>query len=309
MVKTDSGVRRWRLFWSKDAILGILMVSPLMLWLAGTMLYPLLSAVQMSFFDVGIIGTGGHFVGLTNYIYILSSTGFWNSLWRSVEWSLANGILQMGTALITALILNQTFRGQGFARIWIILSWIVPTVVTVIIWSWLLGTSGGIVNYLLVALGIIPSPIGFFGTKSMAFISVTVINSWRMFPLMGIMLLAGLQGIPGELYEAAKVDGASSWQRLIYITIPGLRSVLFVLALISTLWSVNLFDVIWLMTGGGPSNATATLPIYIYETAFNAYRLSRASAASFLFGLFLLGFVVLYFRSLSAGSEEENQNA
>jgi len=286
-----------------DSLLGILLVAPLLLWLTGTILYPLLSAIQTSFQDVGIIGTGGKFVGLDNYRFILTSPDFWSALGRSGLWVLGNAVAQTLAAFIAALILMQHFKGQGIARIWIILSWIVPTVVVVIIWRWLLGTSGGIANYLLVSLGIIPSPIGFFSTARSAFISVIMINSWRWFPLMAVILLAAMQGIPGELYEAAAVDGASSWRRFTNITLPALQPVLFVLGLVGTLWSINVFDIIWLATGGGPSSATKTLPVYIYDMAFKGYRLSRASAASVIMGILLLLFVYLFNRFMAPPAE------
>lgn len=304
-VRIQRSLRALRLAWSNQTLLGILFVAPLMLWLAGAILYPLLSAIRISFLDVGIIGTGGEFVGLENYQDVLASDKFWSALGRSLVWVLANAVLQTVAAFLTALILRQRFRGQGLARVWVILSWIVPTVVVVIIWRWMLGTSGGIVNYALVALGIVEQPVGFFSSGSGAFASVTFINSWRWFPLMAVILLAGMQGIPEELYEAAAVDGASAWQRFRHITLPGLQPVLFVLGLVGTLWSVNVFDIIWLLTRGGPSSATTTLPVFIYDTAFNRYRLSRSAAASVVMGLLLLAFAALFIRFLSPPTEEE----
>jgi len=288
-----------------DTLLGYLLVAPLLLWLAGTILYPLLSAVRLSFLDVGIIGTGGQFVGLENYSKTLGSDNFWEAFGRSLVWVVANAALQTLAAFATALILKQRFRGQGLARVWVITSWIVPTVVVVIIWRWILGTSGGIVNYLLVALGITPGPIGFFGTGPSAQASVIFINSWRWFPLMAVILLAGMQGIPEELYEAAAADGASAWQRFRHITLPGLQAVLFVMGLVGVLWSINVFDIIWLLTRGGPSSATTTLPVLIYDTAFFKYKLSRSAAASVVLGLVLLTFAMLYTRFMSPRSDEE----
>lgn len=279
-----------------DSLLGLLLVAPLVIWLTATILYPLISAIQISFLDTGIIGTGGKFIGLENYRFILTSPEFWSALGRSLIWVVANAVIQTVAAFIAALILMQRFPGRRVARIWIILSWIVPTVVVVIIWRWLLGTSGGIVNYLLVSAGFLPSPIGFFSTARAAFVSVVIINSWRWFPLMTVILLAAMQGISPELYEAAAVDGASSWKRLTNITLPALQPVLFVLGLVGTLWSISVFDIIWLATGGGPSSATETLPVYIYDMAFKGYRLSRAAAASVLMGVLLLIFVFLFNR-------------
>jgi multiple sugar transport system permease protein len=294
--------RRW---FSRDALLGYVMIAPLTLWLGATILYPLGSAIYLSFLNVRVIGTGGEFIGLDNYSFVLSRPDFWESLGRSVVWVIANALLQTILAFAAALILNQRFRGRSFARIWVILSWIVPTVVVVIIWRWMLGTSGGIVNYLLVASGITPEPIGFFSSRELSQVMVILVNSWRWFPLMALLILAGIQGIPRELYEAAAVDGANGWQRFWNITMPGLQQVLFVLGLVGTLWSVNVFDVIWLLTGGGPSEATTTLPVYIYEMGFKEFRLSRAAASSVLMGIILLVFAVAFIRFASPRAEDE----
>ncbi len=300
-------VKTMRTGWNSQALLGYLLVAPLLLWLAGTILYPLMAAINLSFQNVGIIGTGGQYIGLENYSKVLGSGKFWDAFKRSLVWVIGNGLFQTVAAFATALILKQRFSGRGIARVWVILSWIVPTVVVVIIWRWMLGTSGGIVNYLLVALGITPEPVAFFGSPNTAMISVMLINSWRWFPLMAVILLASMQNIPQELYEAAAVDGASPFQRFLNVTLPGLQPVLFVMGLVGTLWSFNVFDVIWLLTGGGPSSGTTTLPVYIYEMAFKKYRLSRAAAASVLVGLFLLLFAVLFIRFMAPKGEEEGE--
>jgi multiple sugar transport system permease protein len=281
-----------------------LFVAPLMIWLAAAILYPLLAAVWLSLQNIKIIGTPGEFVGLENYARLLRSDDFWFALGRSVVWVVGNAVVQTLAAFAAALLLNQRFRGQGFARIWIILSWIVPAVVVVIIWRWLLSSSG-VVNFLLLSLGLVQEPVGFFGTRDAALRSVILINSWRWFPFMTVTLLAGLQSIPRELYEAAAVDGATARQRFFSITLPLLQPVLFVLGLVGTLLSFNVFDVIWLLTGGGPSGATTTLPVLIYETAFTKYRLSQAAAISVVSGLILVVFATLFIRFMAPKHEED----
>jgi multiple sugar transport system permease protein len=279
-----------------ESILGILLILPLVLWMIFAIVIPLISAIKLSFQDVGMIGSKGNLIGFENYRHVLTDPNFWKSFGRSLIWVISNAVIQTVVAFISAVILMQKFHLRSLARVWIILSWIVPTVVVIIIWRWMLGTSGGIVNYLLVSLGVLSTPVGFFSTANSAFISIVLINSWRWFPLMTVILLAGMEGIPQELYEAASIDGATGWQQFLRITFPMLRPVLYVLGLIGTLWSINVFDIIWLATGGGPSNATMTLPVYIYNMAFKGYRLSRASAASIIMGIILLVFVIVYDR-------------
>lgn len=303
--RTQSQPRR-RFPIERRVIVGYLFVLPLLLWLAATILYPLIAAVRLSVQDVGVIGTGGEFVGLANYRTILESSRFWDATARSLSWVIGNALAQIFLAFMAALVLKQQFPGVKVARTWIILSWIVPTVVVVVIWRWLLNaSSGGIVNYLLVSSGLLEDPIGFFSTGNRAFVSVILINSWRWFPFLAVIILAGLQSIPDELYDAAAVDGASTIQQFWNITFPGLQPVLFVLGLVGTLLSFNVFDIIWLMTAGGPSSATMTLPVYIYETAFSQFRLSRAAAMSVIASAFLLTFAVLFTRFAAPNLDEE----
>ena len=196
----------------RQVVTGYLYVLPLLLWLAGTILYPLFSTFYLSVLDIKIIGSGGKFVGFDNYLRVLRLSRFWAASWRSLIWVLGNAILQTLLAFVTALILQQKFTGRNFARIWVILPWIVPTVVVVVIWRWLLTASGGIINYLLLSLRLVARPVGFFSTGGRAFTSVISINSWRWFPFVTVILLAALVRIPRELYDAAGVDGASRWQ-------------------------------------------------------------------------------------------------
>ncbi len=290
---------------SRRTLVGYLYVAPLLVWLALTIAYPLLSTVILSLQDIRIIGTEGSFVGVDQYRTILTSDAFWSSTGRSVIWVLGNGLAQTLAAFIAALLLREAFPGVRIARVWIILSWIVPTVVVVIIWRWMLSASGGIVNYALVSFGVVERPIGFFSTGTSAFASVILINAWRMFPFMTVIMLAGLMRIPEELYESAAVDGANAWQKFRHITLPGLQPVLFVIGLLGTLMSFNTFDVIWLLTGGGPAGSTTTLPVLIYDTAFKQYRLSRAAAMSVVTGILLLVFALTFIRLMSPRTEEQ----
>jgi len=297
--------KRQRFLLTRQTLIGYLFVLPILLWLALTILYPLLSAISLSFQDVKIIGTGGDFVGFENYINLLNSSRFWEATWQSLVWVVGNAVLQTILAFMTALALKQKFFGTGMARTWVILSWIVPTVVVVVIWRWLLNASGGIINYGLESFNIIEDPIGFFSTSSSAMTSVIFINSWRWFPFLAVIILAGLQSIPDELYDAASVDGASTIQQFWNITLPGLQPILFVLGLVGTLLSFNVFDIIWLLTGGGPSTATTTLPVHIYDTAFRQFELSEAAAMSVVSSLFLLTFAVLFIRFAAPRIDED----
>jgi multiple sugar transport system permease protein len=284
--------------------LAFVLLVPALALLGATLAWPLASAVVLSLQNVRVVGATGEWVGLANYERVLSDPAFWRAVRLSLLWVLANAVVQTVLALGAALVLNQRFPGMRIARSWIILTWIVPTVVVVMIWRWLFSTSGGMINPLLILGGVIDRPVGFFATPEMAFATLVFINSWRWFPFIALMLLAGLTRIPQDLLEAARVDGAGAWKRFTRITWPLLAPTLTVLLVIGTLLSFNVFDIIWLLTSGGPAGGTRTLPVLIYETAFRSYRISEAAAIAVLATILLMGFAVLATRSLALSGEQ-----
>lgn len=289
---------------SRQGPLAALFVAPALILLAVVLAWPLVSGLILSFRDVRIVGSTGPFVGLDNYREVLGDATFWRSAGLSLAWVAGNAVLQLALALTAALILHQRFPGVRIARTWIVLSWIVPTVVVVMIWRWLFSTSGGVVNPALQGLGLTDGPVGFFSTPWTAFMTLVFINSWRWFPFIALMILAGLTRIPGDIIEAARVDGAGPWKRFTRITWPLLAPTLAVLLVIGTLLSFNVFDVIWLMTSGGPAGGTRTLPVLIYETAFRSYRISEAATTAVLTTVLLMAFAVFATRRLALSGEE-----
>ncbi|MCR9122361.1 MAG: sugar ABC transporter permease [Phyllobacteriaceae bacterium] len=289
---------------ARNPILALAFVAPALLFLAAILAWPLVSAFLLSLQNVRGVGTSGQWVGFENYRFILTNGAFWDSAGLSLAWVLANAVLQTLLALAAALILHQKFPGVRVARTWIILTWIVPTVVVVMIWRWLFSTSGGMINPLMMQAGITDRPIGFFATPESAFATLVFINSWRWFPFIALMMLAGLTRIPSELYEAARIDGAGPVRRFTRITWPLLAPTLTVLLIIGTLLSFNVFDIIWLMTQGGPAGGTRTLPVLIYETAFRSYRMSEAATIAVLSTLLLMTFAIVATRSLARSGDE-----
>jgi multiple sugar transport system permease protein len=283
---------------------ALLLIAPALALLAAVLAWPLVSGILLSFRDVRIVGSQGPWVGLDNYGKVLTDPAFWRASWLSFVWVAANALLQTALALAAALILHQKFPGVRIARTWIVLSWIVPTVVVVMIWRWLFSTSGGVVNPALMGLGVTERPVGFFASPWTAFATLVFINSWRWFPFIALMILAGLTRIPADLHEAARVDGAGPWKRFTRITWPLLAPTLTVLLVIGTLLSFNVFDVIWLMTSGGPAGGTRTLPVLIYETAFRGYRISEAATIAVLATVLLMSFAVFATRRLALSGDE-----
>ena len=283
---------------------GWFFVLPLIIWLSLSILFPLYIAVDLSFYNVKIIGTEGKFFGINNYLKILNSKKFWSSFNNSLIWVLGNAIAQTFFAFLIALTLNKKFIFKKIATNWIILSFIIPTVVIVVIWKLMLSSSSGIVNAILIDLNFIDQPIGFFSSRTSAFISLVLINSWRWSPFLALIILSGLKSINREIYDASKIDGTNFFTEFWYITFPNLKHVLFVLGLVGTLLSFNVFDIIWLITKGGPSGATTTLPLLIYETAFTKFRLSQAAALSVITSIILLSFSILFIKFMSEKKDD-----
>lgn len=279
---------------SRDSRFGLLLILPAIVFVALVVLVPMASVVVISFSNQMTVTDKFTFAGLSQYQTLLSNPDFLASVGRSVGWVVANAALQTVLALGVALLLNRPFPGQGFVRSWIILPWIVPAAVIAILWKWILNATIGSVNTLLMGVGVIHAPIVFLSGTALAFPTLVCLNSWRLFPFMALVVLAGLQGIPPEEYEAARVDGASRWSVFRAITWPHLGPTLTVLGLVGTLWAANLFDLIWLLTRGGPIQATTTAPIFIYEQAFNSFDIASAAAASVIFLLVLAAFAAVF---------------
>ncbi len=283
----------------KNNLEGWIFVSPLIIWISLIIIIPIYIAFELSLFNVKIIGTSGKFIGLDNYYKLITKSKFLNASINSIYWVVGNAICQTFFAFTIALTINYKFPGKKIMANWIILSFIIPTVVVVVIWKLMLSSSSGIINSVLIDLKILDEATGFFSTPKKAFFSLVLINSWRWSPFLALIILSGLNSINREMYDASKVDGANFIQQFLFITFPNLKSVLFVLGLVGTLLSFNIFDIIWLITKGGPSSATTTLPLLIYETAFTKFRISHAATLSILSSFFLLLFSIIFIKSMA----------
>lgn len=306
-----SGVFERRGFYLSEEAFSFTLMLPLLIWIVLTMVYPIFYGLQLSLTDTRLIGIEGDFIGLGNFKRMLQDPVFRLSLQKSITWTLGNALLQSVLGLSAGLLLERTVIARRAMRVWILLPWIVPTVAIAILWRWLLSATYGIINYILLELGLVEVGIAFLGSPDSALATSIFINSWRWFPFLSIIVLAGLLSIPPEEYEAARIDGAGFWQELRFITLPYLSPTLVILGLIGTLWSFNMFDVLWLLTQGGPAGGTRTLAVLVYELAFRHHFLGRAAAVGVIMMLVLLMVLVLYFRvnrsavALFAPVEEE----
>jgi len=276
-----------------DAGIGYLFVLPLVVLVLLLIAYPLGSAVYLSLTEK-YVGYPPRFVGLKNYVELTGDPVFRKVVWNSAVFTVASVTVKLVIGLLMALSLHKALFARRLVRGILLLPWVVPTVITALAWHWMFDALRGFINVSLETLGLIGEPIAWLGQPATAMMAVVVVNIWRGFPFFGVSLLAGLQAIPADLYEAAAVDGASATQRFRHVTLPGLRPVIFVTTLISTIFTLNDFNIVYVMTRGGPGIATHILATYTYEVGFQALRWGRAVAVSmYLMPLVVVMIVVL----------------
>ena len=282
-----------------------LLILPSVILMSVIILVPLVRGILMSFNEVDIINQGKmQFVGLKNYITLLDDPVFSTALRNTMVWTLGVVFFQYVIGLSVALLLNEPIPLRGMFRGLVLVPWVVPSVVAALAWRWIYVPDYGILNHLLRLLYIIQDPLQWLSDSKLAMIAVIVVGVWKGIPFMAVVLLAGLQSIPKELYDAAEVDGASIIQRFRYVTIPNLRYLSTIVILLSIIWTFNSFDLVYVMTKGGPSNATHLLSTYAYLTAFTFIDFGYAAALSVVMLLVLLVFAMIFSRLLKRGSEQ-----
>lgn len=275
---------------------GIILIAPSVLLICSLLVYPVLYGVWLSLFKKHSFFPEQRFVGVANYIYLMKNSEFWMSVWYGAVYSVSTIVLQIVVGVIAALIVNEAFKGRNFVRGIILFPYVIPTVVAIILWKWLLNDQFGLVNYLLLAVGIIENPISWMGMEHIM-TSLILISVWEFFPFVVLSVLARMQTIPPVLYQAAKVDGAGPFRRFIHVTLPQLRNVLFVVILLRSIWMFTKFDTVWLLTqGGGAEKYIRTLPVYAYMRTFMYYQAGLGSALAVIMFIILIVSTTIYFK-------------
>jgi ABC-type sugar transport system permease subunit len=281
----------------EERILGYLFIVPIFFLIGSLLLFPAAWAIWFSFTDK-VVGQAAHFVGFKNYIYILNWPDFARTISNTVILAVVGVLGKMIVGMTMALALNENFAGRNIMRGVLFLPWIVPSFVAGFIWRWLYDDLSGLFNWVLLNLNLISTPINFLGDPRLAMMAVLSVVIWKGFPFFGISYLAGLQAISPELYEAASIDGASLWQRWRFITLPGLRHVITVTAMLSLIWTANTFDLVYIMTGGGPSNSTQVFTLFTFQLGIQNGRIGEASAVPMLAMPIFAGLIVVLTRYL-----------
>lgn len=284
-------------------------------WLAGAMIapaalviffvagVPLARALWMSLFNLVLIHPDyAPFVGLQNYVTQLTSPDFWAAVWRSLVFTVSSTGIELVLGLGLALLMNQPLRLRWVVRGLVILPWALPGVSNALMWRWIDHAQYGALNAFLVQTGLANSYINWLGDPHSAMFMVVVADVYKNTPLVALLLLAALQTVPKEPIEAARVDGAGSFQCFRHITLVWIRPVILVALVLRTMDAFKVFDTIWIMTRGGPANSTQTINIYAYQTAYQSYNFGAGAALGYLIALLIVGLAAVYIRLLRGSS-------
>jgi multiple sugar transport system permease protein len=283
-------------------LLGVVLIAPTILVLCAVIVYPLIFAIYLSLFSIYTPTLQGNWVGLDNYVELLGSGTFWFALMITIIWTAGTLFLQIVFGVAMALLLNQNIVFRSLARSLVLFPYFISTVVAVLAWRWMFNDLYGILSYLLIKAGLIDMPLDWLGTMPNAMASVIAVGAWKFFPFVVIAVLARLQTIPEQLYEAATIDGAGPFGRFFDVTLPQLRNVLTIVILLRTIWDFKEFDLIYLLTGGGPLNNTRTLPLIVYQQAFGLNQMGMAAAYAVAMMLVMLVFMLVYLNRAKAQS-------
>ena len=291
-----SRARRTSAFLDREDVLGYLLVAPVVLMLLGFLAYPFVLALWLSLTDK-VIGGEANFVGLENYRRIWSNSLFQGAVRNTLQFTVISVALKLPIGFALALLLNEKIVLRNTFRSVVLLPWIIPTVLSAMAWLWMFNPNFSILNYVMAQLGL-GRGIRWVNDPNVALYSVILVNVWRGVPFYGITLLAGIQAIPNELYEATAIDGANRWQRFRHVTLPLVAPVMLITLLLSTIGTFSDFATVYSITGGGPMNATQVLATLSYSTALGAGRLGEGAAISLTMFPFLLVLMIWQIRWL-----------
>ena len=290
-------VRRWL---DQEQTLAWLLVGPLVLLLLGLVAYPFGVAVQFALSD-RTLAEPGRFVGLANVWNLWDNQIYRQTLWNTIVYTIGATILKLGAGLGLALILNEQLPLKRLIRSAVLLPWIVPTVLSAMAWLWMLTPNFSVLNWILVHTGVSQRGLPWLTSPTLAMFSVILVNTWRGIPFFAITLLAGLQTIPGELYEASAIDGAGTWRRFRYVTLPLLQPILLITLVLSVIWTFSDFQVVYGLTQGGPMNSTHVLATLSYQVGLASGNIGEGAAISLTMLPLLLILIVWQIRHLRRG--------
>jgi len=277
-----------------DKVVGYLFLLPSAILLAILVLYPFSQVIFLGFYEKDTLLPEKTWVGLENYTAFFRYPDLANAFKNTVYWTVGSVLLEMLVGMVTALVLHQSLKLRTFARGVVLFPYLLPTIVAVLVWKFMLSSQVGIISSTVRQLGLGDAPLSLLARPETAMLGVILVGTWKFFPFVVIALLGILQSIPSDRYEAARVDGASWWQEFRYITIPAILPVIMLTALLRTIWTWDKFDIIYMLTGGGPLQATTTMSIYVYYEMFQQFNQGRAAAVAMVMFLIMLTMSLVY---------------
>lgn len=272
------------------------LLAPAFLVIGVFAAYPLIRSIWMAFSDVSPFTGSTKFVGFQNFIAVISDPGFTGYLGRTGMWVGGAVLLQLLGGLTLALLVNTTFPLRGVYRGLMMIPWATPSVLVALMWKWLLDPNSGVINKVLLQLGLVDSPVEFLSSSSTALPTLIVIDVWQGIPLFAVMILAALQSVSGDLKEAAATDGCGPLGIFRHVVLPAILPTVLITALLRIIWTANYVDLIFILTGGGPGVSSATLALQSYLTAYKATQFGPGAAYSVIQAAILVVFVILYLR-------------
>ena len=278
----------------KDRWLTWVFLAPTLLLMGVMLYYPMIGTVIESFYDTSFISPDPRFVGWAVYEKIWNSRQFPEVVWNSIVWTLGVVLLQNVLGFFTAMLLNQNLPGQGLMRALVLLPFVLPGVVTAILWRFMYDPQLGLINSMLIRLGILEENAAWLASSQTAMAAVIFVAVWKGFPFSMLIYLAALQNVDKSQLEAATIDGAGAWRRLIDVTLPSIRDVIVVNIVLTLILTFNYFDIVWVLTRGGPQNSTHIFPTKIFETGFGQFRFGDAAVYGVFSILILAALVALY---------------
>lgn len=288
---------------SGDAWMAYALLTPAVLFFGIFMFYPIIYVVMMSLYQTNRLGILMDFTGLDNFIRVMQQENFWAITGRSFLWTILAVIVKTVLGMIIALCLNVEFLGRKTARMLFIIPWASSVPISSMLWRWVYDHEFGLLNQTLISLGITQNPPVWLGTPVWAFISCIWVDIWIGIPFMALVFLAGMQSVSKDLYESASVDGVNAAGKFFYITLPSIKQIIFIATLLSSLWTFNDFNTIYILTRGGPAGSTDILITAIYKSGFEWLRFSDAAVMAVVTFIILMGFSLFYAKMYFKGDE------
>ncbi|MSA03807.1 ABC transporter permease subunit [Lactonifactor sp. BIOML-A3] len=275
------------------------LICPAMLVIFALNIYPLLNTFVISFQWKNMLDASKNgFAGLEQYISVLTNSEFWNSVKVTGQFVIMSLTIQSVFGMLIALLLNQNFKGRRFVRGAILAPWAVPTLVNAVLWGWMLNANYGLINRLLMQWGRISEPVAWLGDAKIAMIMIVLADTWRMLPLTVLMFLSGLQSVSAVSLEAGKIDGANVFQRFFHIILPQMKPIILVVLIMRTTQTMKVFDIVYMLTNGGPANGTMVISFYTYYTTFKSLNFGLGATLSIVIAGIIFLITLLYLRIL-----------